>query len=122
MPGKDFGGVIKVSTSTGVNLSLRGTLKIDPARSTNDSITNQDGSLDRTMTPKAPSAELTFRDDDFDYDTLLSGERMNVRIVEQQTGRTHLFTNAFFTGSPSSDRMKGEVDSLGLVAEDYQRI
>lgn len=122
MAGKDFGGVIKVSTSTGINLSLRGTLKIDPARSTNDSITNQDGSLDRTMTPKAPSAEINFRDDDFDYDGLLTGERMNIRIVEQQTGKTHLFTNAFFTGSPSSNRMNGEVDSLGLVAEDYQRI
>lgn len=122
MAGKDFGGIMRVSTSRGYNFSLRGNLKINKARSSNDAVTNQDGSVDRTMTPKAPSAEITFRDDDFDFDAILSGDRENITIVEEQTGKTHLFTGAFWTGGPSVNRMNGEVDSMGIVCESYQQI
>jgi hypothetical protein len=122
MAGKDFGGIMKVSTSAGDTFSLRGKLKVLKAHAKNDAVTNQDGSVDRTMTPQAPSAELTFRDDDFDFDAMLSGNRVNITIIEQQTGKTHLFTNAFWTGSPASDRMNGEVDSMGIVCESYQQI
>ena len=122
MAGRDFGGKMSISGSTGYRFSPRGTVNTQPAHSSNEAITNTDGRVDRVMTPMAPTAEVNFADDGVDYDTLLNADRHNITIVEEKTGVTHLFTQAFWTGRPSSNRINGEVTQLGIVAESYQRI
>lgn len=122
MAGKDFGGKITVTSSLGYKLSLRGTITVQPTAQSNEAITNQDGSTDRIMTPNAPMAELSFRDDGGDWQGRITGARENLTIVEEQTGVTHLFTGAFWTGRPNINRINGEVSGVQIVADSYRKI
>jgi hypothetical protein len=122
MAGKDFGGKITVTSSLGYKLSLRGTISVMTTAQSNEAITNQDASTDRIMTPVAPSAELSFRDDGGDWQGRMSGQRENLTVVEEQTGVTHLFTGAFWTGRPSINRINGEVSGVQIVADFYRRL
>lgn len=72
MAGKDFGGKISVTSSLGYKLSLRGTINVQPTAQSNEPITNQDGSTDRIMTPVAPMADLTFRDEGGNWQSRIS--------------------------------------------------
>lgn len=122
MAGKDFGGKITVTSSLGYKLSLRGTISVMPTAQSNEPITNQDGSTDRIMTPVAAQAELNFRDDGGDWNGRMNQPRQNLTIVEEQTGVTHLFTAAFWTGRPSNNRINGEVSGVTIVADYYRRL
>jgi hypothetical protein len=122
MAGRDFGGKITVTGSTGYRLSLRGTVTILGAHQSNDVVTNQDGRADRIITPDAPAAELVFADDGLNFDTLLNADRHNITIVEDKTGVTHMFTSAFWTGKPSSNRINGELSQLGIRSDYYRRL
>lgn len=122
MAGRDFGGKITVTSSRGYKLSLRGAISVGGAHQSNDAVTNQDGRVDRIITPDAPSAELTFADDGLNWDTILNGDRENLTIVEDKTGVTHLFTGAFWVGKPNSNRINGEMTALTIRADAYQRM
>lgn len=122
MSGRDYGGKMSITGSTGYRFSPRGTINVSAAHSSNEAITNQDGRVDRIVTPGAPTAEVNFADDGPNFDVLLNADRHNITIVEEKTGVTHLFTNAFWTGRPSSNRVNGEVSGLGIVAEFYSKI
>lgn len=122
MAGRDFGGRITVTGSTGYRLSLRGTVNILGSHQSNDAVTNQDGSVDRIITPDAPGAEVVFADDGLNYDQLLNADRHNITIVEEKTGVTHMFTSAFWTGKPSANRINGELSQLGIRADSYRKL
>ena len=122
MAGKDFGGKMTVASSAGYRLSLRGTISVMPSAQSNDSVTNQDGSVDRVMTPSAPAAELSVRDDGLDWNARLNGPRENLTIVEEQTGVTHLFAGAFWSGRPSLNRINGEIGGISIIADYYRRL
>lgn len=122
MAGRDFGGKIRVTGSTGYILSLRGTINVLGSHQSNDAVTNQDGRADRIVTPDAPAAELVFADDGLDFDVFLNADRHNITIVEEKTGVTHLFTSAFWTGKPSSNRINGELSQLGIRSDSYRRL
>lgn len=122
MAGKDFGGKITVRGSLGFILSLRGTVNVSAAHQSNAAITNQDGRVDRVITPDAPTSEIVFADDGLNYDTLLNANRQNISIVEEKTGVSHLFTGAFFTGKPMANRLNGELTALGIVADRYTKV
>lgn len=122
MSGMDFGGKMTVTSSQGYKLSLRGNVTLLGTGSSNESITNQDGSVDRIMTPMARAAEITFRDEGGDWNARLNGPRENITIVEEKTGVTHLFTGAFWSGRPSVNRLNGETTGLQIVADSYQRL
>lgn len=122
MAGKDFGGIMKLRTSNGRQLSFRGAFSIQPARNTTEAMTNQDGSVDRVATPKAATAALTFVDKMGGLDAVNLSDREDVTIVEDFTGVTHLFTQAFWTGEPDINRLSGEVTGLGLATDQYRRL
>ncbi|MEO3997182.1 hypothetical protein [Mesorhizobium sp. CAU 1732] len=122
MAGKDFGGVMKFRDSAGRNVSLRGNFSVYPHKNTIEGVVNQDGSPDRVATPVAPRAEITFADKGIDLAGMMGDARRDVTIVEEFTGIVHLFTRAFYTGDPASNRMSGEVTGLGIMAEAYQRM
>lgn len=122
MAGKDFGGVMKFRDSSGRNMSLRGTFTVYPASSTVEGLVNQDGSPDRIVTPAAPRAEIVFADKGVDLAAMMGDARRDVTIVEEFTGAIHLFTQAFYTGEPASNRLNGEVSGLGIMAEAYRKI
>lgn len=122
MAGRDFGGKITVTGSTGYRLSLRGTITITGAHQSNDVVTNQDGRADRIITPDAPGAEIVFADDGLNYDEMLNADRHNITIVEEKTGVTHMFTSAFWTGKPSANRINGELSQLSIRSDSYRRL
>lgn len=122
MAGKDFGGVMKFRDSSGRNVSLRGAFTCYPSRSTVEGLVNQDGSPDRVATPAAPRAEITFADKGIDLASMMGDARRDVTITEEFTGAIHLFTQAFYTGDPASNRLNGEVTGVGIMAESYRKI
>lgn len=121
MSKNDFGGKITLRTSNGERVSLRGTLTIDSTTVSIEAITNQDGSGDRIATVKMPTAEFSFADRGLDYDTLLKAPRQNFTFEEEFSDVTYFFTEGFFTGSPQSNRMNGEVTGIGITAEKIRR-
>lgn len=122
MASRDFGGVMKVRSSTGRQLSFRGAFSIQPARNSVEAVTNQDGSVDRVITPKAATWSGTFVDEDGGLAEINLSDRDDVTIVEEKTGVTHLFTQQFYTGEPDINRLNGEVTGLGGATEQYRRI
>lgn len=122
MAGKDFGGVMYLRDSNGANLSIRGNFSVMPGNLSSEVVVNQDASVDRTFTPEAPSAEVTIADKNVDVQALIGLPRRNITITEQTTEVQHLFTSAFFTGRPTTNRLNGEVSGLTIAAEAYRRI
>jgi hypothetical protein len=121
MAGKDFGGRITIRLSTGALMSLRGNFSIMPAGRSNEAVVNQDGSVSRVQTLAAYGFEITFEDKGIDYTALMSASRFNVTAVEDFTGVTHYWTDGFIVGTPSVNRMNGEVTGLSGASEAYSR-
>jgi hypothetical protein len=121
MAGKDFGGTIDVRLSTGATFSLRGTLNMNPSRISIEAVANQDGSVDRTGTVQPARAELNFADRGINYDELMRSSRFNVTFIEDFSGVTHYFTDAFTVGDPQINRQNGEVSGISIAAEKYSR-
>ena len=124
MAGKDFGGIMRLSDSAGNQMSLRGTFTVKPAGLSVESVTNQDGSSDRTATPTSATAEINFADKNVDLAALMRLPRRKISLTEDFTGSVHLFTDGFFTGDPEIDRMTGEVSGVGIACDagDYRKI
>lgn len=120
--GADFGGIMRVRLSGGTILSMRGTFTLSPGMLSAEHITNQDGSVDRTFTPTSPRAEITVADKNVKPEDLIGAPRQPVSIVEEHTGKQHIFDNAFFTGDPQVNRINGEVSGLTIVGEGYRKI
>ncbi|WP_313194604.1 phage tail tube protein [Shinella zoogloeoides] len=118
---KDFGGVIRMRLSTGDLIPLRGTLNMSTAGVSTEAVTNQDGSVDRTMTPTPRRAEITFADRGLDHDQIMKSDRFNVTFIEENTGVTHYFTRAFLVGEPMKNRITGEVTGISIAAEAYRK-
>lgn len=121
MSKQDFGGKITLRTSGGERISLRSTLTIDTSSVSIEAITNQDGSGDRVASVKMPTAEINFADRGYDFDALLKAPRQNFTFEEEFTDVTFFFTEGFFTGSPQTNRMNGEVTGIGITAEKVRR-
>ncbi|MBB3608669.1 phage tail tube protein [Rhizobium sp. BK602] len=121
MAGKDFGGIINVRLSTGATFSLRGTLNMNPSRISIEAQANQDGSVDRIGTVQPARAELNFADRGLDLDALMRSGRFNVTFIEDFSGVTHYFTDAFMVGDPQINRQNGEIAGLSISAEKYSR-
>ncbi|KQV27600.1 hypothetical protein ASC97_04275 [Rhizobium sp. Root1203] len=121
MSGKDFGGRMNVRLSTGGTLSLRGTFNVMAGRMSVEATTNQDGSTDRVMTPTAPRATVNFKDGGIDLAALIEAPRQNIVINEENTGVTHHYIDAFFSGESENNRLNGEVSGLTITADAYRR-
>jgi len=114
-----FGGTMRL-TINGLPRTLRGAFHLMPTNSEVDKIDNQDGSVSRTLKPMAFEADVTFEDDGGDWGAVMTMPAGNITILEDQTGRLHMWTRAFFTGRPNIDRGSGEVSGLKIVAPAYQ--
>lgn len=122
MSGADFGGVMRMTDSAGATVALRGAFTISPTATSAEAITNQDGTVDRVVTPMHPQAEITIADKGVDLVALFDGARRNVSIVEDANGRVHLFTAAFMVGRPSVNALNGEVTGLTIAAAAYRKV
>lgn len=120
----------RVSTViNGIAYSARGEITLAPSNVSVEAASNQDGSNYRTVKPKPRTAELTFdrlvdsagRPLKWDERIMLLNN-IPVTFIEQDTGITHLLTNATFTGDPQQNTATGEVSGLGIAADKYETI
>jgi hypothetical protein len=116
-----LGGRISMRLSTGLLISMRGGMTIMPSGQSNEIITNQDSTISVVATPMARRFEMTFEDRGIDYDALMKADAFNVTFVEEFTGVTHYFTDAYMVGDPSINRGTGEVSGLSGAAQAYSR-
>ena len=121
MSGNDYGGKCTMALSSGERISLRGSVKHSPTGVGVSSVTNQDGTLDRVVELKPKGAEFTFADRGLDYEKLMASPRFDVTWVEEFTGITHLYSQAFWVGDLTIDRGTGEVTGMKVDAEQYIR-
>jgi hypothetical protein len=119
----DFGGEMQFNVPSVGYIRLRGTFSVDPAGVTVSKITNQDNTNSRAFRPDGYGAELKSLEDrdDVAWDQIMRAGRQQMTIIEQQTGRIHIFGNAFFEGTPMVDRETGEVTGLRIAADTYRR-
>lgn len=120
----------RVSTViNGQAFSARGVITLAVSNITVTGDVNQDGTLYRTVKPKARTAELTF-DRFVDAngtplvwdETLMLLTNIPITFVEDDTNTTHLLTGGFFTGDPQMDTSTGEVSGVQLAADSYKSI
>jgi len=120
----------RVSTLiNGVPYSARGEVTLDPSNMEVEGAANQDGSVYRTVRPKPRQATLTF-DRLVDQqgrplkwsENIMLLTNIPVTFIEQDTGITHVLSNAFFTGKPEHNTATGEVTGLGIAAERYETV
>ncbi|QDM27000.1 hypothetical protein FNL56_13420 [Tardiphaga sp. vice304] len=125
----------RVSTVIGgVAYSARGEITLNPSNITVTAGVNRDGSLYRTVEPKARTAELTF-DRFVDVEgrplkwdeNIMKLTNLGATFIEEdvggvQTGLTHLLSGGFFTGDPSIATATGEVSNMGFAAEKYETL
>lgn len=122
MAGNDFGGEMRVRLSDGTPLTARGAFTVMSSGLSTETLTNQNGSVDRIATVRARRAEATFKDEGQDFDALIRAPRQDVYITEDFSGVQHIFADAMIVGDVSSDRSNGEVAVLGIEGPNYQRI
>lgn len=120
----DFGGEIRL-TIGGVPFVLRGTFQLDPTNVVSKDMTNMDGSICRQFTPNAYGADLkSLQDNDrpgIDWNALIRGPAQAIVLVEELTGVTHNFGQAYIIGQPSIDRESGEVTGLQIRSPTYNK-
>lgn len=122
------GGRVSIVVN-GLRYSARGELTLNPSRINVDVGANQDGTLYKTVKPQPAMAECTFDSfvDNFGTplkwsDDLLLLNNIAATFVEQDTGTTHLLSNASFVGEPGFNTATGEVSGLRIAAEKYETI
>lgn len=114
----------------GVTYSARGVIKLNKANQSNESGVNQDGTLYRTVKPKARTAECTFdrfvRQSDGTSliwdENVLAMTNMQVTFTETDGGQQHIMTGAFWVGDPGEDLSSGEIDGMSLAADNCKTI
>jgi hypothetical protein len=118
-----FGG--RVSLKIG-SLQLKPTeadIRLKTSQVSVEARANQDGSACYIVKPMLVSAEFTFRRPlDVSWtDTMLLCS-IDGTIVEEDNGRTHLFTGTRFIGDPDENITNGEVSGLKIEGGRYQQI
>ena len=110
-----FGGTMHLTFSGGRRLTIRSDFEERLSGVSAETITNQDRSLDKTISLQPYGFSATFRiPDDLDLDALLLEEAIDATLVEEHTGRTILYTDGMFSGAPSGNRQSGAMTSLSF--------
>lgn len=119
----DFGGEMQFNVPSVGVIRLRGAFSVDPAGVSVTKITNQDNTNSRSFKPDAYGADLKSLEDadTIQWDQVMRAAPQQMTIIEQQTGRLHIFGNAFFEGTPMVDRETGEVTGLRIAANTYRK-
>lgn len=83
---------------------------------------NYDGSTAYKSKPKPQGCSMTLRNvSAVDWSRILF-QFGNVTVVEEDNGRTHLFTGTRMTGKPEVDIVNGDVKGLKAEGGIYQKV
>lgn len=85
-----------------------------------EAVTNQDGTVGRSVKPKPYKVPIKYRDmKGLSLDALMTGF-FDLTMIEIDTKRTVIFTDAFHEGTPKRNTVSGEIDGLTVVCEQVQ--
>jgi hypothetical protein len=119
------GGRVSI-TIGGVTYAPReASVKVSPSRVSMENGANGDGSGYSTVKSKLASADITFdrgKPSAIQWTDAMILSSINVTIVEIDTGVTHLFTGARWSGEPELDLSTGEVSGLKIETDVYTQI
>lgn len=123
MADSQFGGRVSI-TAGGLKLSpTDAAIKLKTSQVSKEAKANQDGSACYMLKAVLQSAEFSFRRPlGVDWTTLMLQGAVDVTIVEEDNGRTHLFSGTQFTGDPDESLTDGEVTGLKAEGGRYTRI
>lgn len=122
----DFGGELHFSVN-GNPLILRTKFESEPVNMEFDGGANQDNSIYRTLKPTGYTADMTFQDQApniataLDWSALMRAAPGNMTLVEPNTNRLHMWTQASFEGKPRVDHTTGEVTGIKIRAVAYKK-
>jgi len=86
-----------------------------------ESVTNQDGSIGRSVKPKPYRVKLTIRDaKGLDVDALMETPGFDCTVQERDMKRTVYLTNAFAVGTPSRNTTNGEISGITIESDQYK--
>lgn len=120
----NFGGHMSVKLSDGTPIVMRaeGDFTIEGTTLSAEAVTNQNGTIDRTLAPKPAKMMCDFKDNNLPVQALMEKTGLNLTVVERVSGVTHLFTDGFFTGTPAANRKTGTITGLVFEAARYRRL
>lgn len=118
-----FGGRVSVTVDDKRFAPTEADITLDPSNLEITGQANQDGSAAYMAKPKLFGAEITFRQPcGLVWNTEMRKCKIDVTIVEEDNGRTHIFSGARITGSPRVNISKGEVSGLRIEGDTYRGI
>jgi hypothetical protein len=117
-----FGGRITFDFNGQKIPVCEGTFEIDPAPIEVTGEANYDGTAAYKSKPKLAMCEMTLRTIAAVNWQAIMFQTGNVTIVEEDNGRTHLFTGTRLTGSPKVDLTTGDVKGLKVEGGQYQKV
>lgn len=95
-------------------------VEFEGARLEVESVVNQDGTGGRSVKPKLYKVKIKYRDlKGLSLDALMSNY-FDFMMIEIDTGRTVILTDAFHEGTPNRNTVNGEIDGLMVVSESCQ--
>jgi hypothetical protein len=120
---RQFGGRVSITIGSQRYTPTEADITLDVANITREGKANQDGSACFTAKPKLFKADIKFRDNSgINWNDAMRQSSINVTIEEEDNDRTHLFTNAGFTGDPKLNVSDGSIDGVTIEGPQYQKI
>lgn len=118
-----FGGRISITADGERMAPTPADIVIDPANIAVTGEANQDGSACFMAKPKLYGAEIALRNPcGADWNEKLRKCKLDVHIVEEDQGRSHIFTGARFTGDVKLNLANGTVSGIRIEGAQYQMI
>lgn len=112
---RDFGGEIRINLSTGLSLTLRGTLTETLSGASRTVSRNLDGSTSGQVALKPYKMDLALEyTEAVDYDALALLKDFSLEAVKITQGEIVNLSACMMSGEPSFDAMTGEVSGLSV--------
>jgi hypothetical protein len=119
-----FGGRVSLQIGSMRVHPTEAAVKLKTSQVSVDGKANQDGTAAYTVTPQLVSAEFVFRKPPkgVKWTNLMLSCSVNGTVVEEDNGRTHLFTNSRIVGDPEYDVTTGEISGIMLKGGTYNEV
>ncbi|PZQ86531.1 MAG: hypothetical protein DI534_16510 [Leifsonia xyli] len=106
----------------GRRYSGRAEATIRPAQASPETGVNQDATGYVTVSPQLAEIELSFDRGSFAWSEDMILRTVDLTFKEIDAGRTHLLTNANWSGRPEINSATGEVRGMKLASDQYRRL
>lgn len=120
MAGLNAGGRVAIKLNNDIYHPV-GDVEIEPTGIAPEEVTNQDGTVQRTVTPKPYRFKLKIRDSNgLDIEALYAAAGFDATVEEIDMQRNVLMTNAFCVGAPNRNTQNGEITEITVVSHQYK--